>query len=267
MAKIKDTDLLLVNRGGVDHKAPKSELGIPTTVAELSDGDQYVTIIGLPDAIAGGDALDEYALKTELPTDNKDLANGANYITIDEVPEVDLDPYALKTEIPTDNASLTNGAGYITADDVEIEGALVFRGNVVNEGALPGDAVQGDLYYNEDDNHLYAKGDSGWHKVGQVDDVDLSLYALKTEIPTDNADLANGANYITLAEVPEVDLDDYALKTELPTDNADLANGAGYITVEALPKDVSDLNNDLGFITLSDLPDRVTIDELPELEG
>ena len=257
MAKIKASDLLVINRNNTDYKAEVSELGIPSVVSDLTNDAGYITVDEVPEV-----DLDPYALKTEIPTDNADLSNGAGYITLSEVPEVDLDGYATEEWV--------EGKKYITLDEVpdpDLEGALIFRGSVANESELPGDAVQGDLYYNEDDNHLYAKGDDDWHKVGQVDDIDLSVYALKTEIPTDNADLANGANYITLAEVPEVDLDDYALKTELPTDNADLANGAGYITVEALPKDVSDLNNDLGFITLSDLPDRVTIDELPELEG
>ena len=40
-------------------------------------------------------------------------------------------------------------------------------------------------------------------KVEIPEEQDLSAYALKTEIPTDNVDLANGAGYITLSEVPE----------------------------------------------------------------
>lgn len=44
---------------------------------------------------------------------------------------------------------------------------------------------------------------------------DLSEYALKTEIPTDNVDLANGAGYITLSEVPETpEFPDVYTKTE-----------------------------------------------------
>lgn len=49
------------------------------------------------------------------------------------------------------------------------------------------------------------------------DGPDLSSYALKSELPTDNADLANGAGYITAADVPEVpeapSLDGYATET------------------------------------------------------
>jgi len=262
MAKIKASDLLVINRNSTDYKAEVSELGIPSAVSELTNDAGYITLDEVPPAPDGG--------VPEAPNDGKEYARQSGAWTV--------------VTIPTDNSELTNGAGYITADQVEIEGALVFRGSVANEAALPGDAVQGDLYYNENDNHLYAKGDSDWYKVGQVDDIDLSLYALKTEIPTDNAGLSNGAGYITLAEVPEVELDDYALKSELPTDNAslsngagyitadalptdnaDLDNGAGYITAEALPKDTADLTNGAGYITLSDLPDRVTINELPAL--
>lgn len=109
MGKIKDTDLLLINRDGVDYNSPVEELSIPKKTSELD--------------------------------------NDANFITLSEVPEPDL------------------------------EGSLVFRGNVANEGALPGDAVVGDLYYNEDDQHLYARGESEWHKLGQIDDVNLDEYA------------------------------------------------------------------------------------------
>ena len=192
---IKGTDYLVVNRDNVDYKALVSDLNIPT--------------------------------------DNAELANGANYITLAEVPEVDLDDYALKTEIPVDNTELTNGAGYITLSEVpepDLEGALIFRGTVANEGELPGDAVVGDLYYNEEDGLLYAKGESEWHALGEVAEVDLDGYATETWVES--------KGYITIDEVPEVDLDPYALKTEIPTDNADLANGAGYITASDLPEDV-----------------------------
>lgn len=49
-------------------------------------------------------------------------------------------------------------------------------------------------------------------------------------VPTNNNQLANGANYITSAA-----LAGYALISQIPTDNAQLSNGAGYITAASLP--------------------------------
>ena len=86
-----------------------------TAVAAAQEGAENLTI-----------ELQTYAKKEDIPTDNKDLANGAKYITLAEVPAApeppNLDGYALKTEIPTDNKDLANGAGYITAEDVQAGG-------------------------------------------------------------------------------------------------------------------------------------------------
>ena len=72
-----------------------------------------------------------------------------------------------------DGSKLTN----LPIAEPDLDGALIFRGTVADEGSLPADAAVGDLYYNEDDSHLYAKGESEWHQVGSIDDVDLSEYA------------------------------------------------------------------------------------------
>ena len=47
----------------------------------------------------------------------------------------------------------------------------------------------------------------------------------------------------------------------IPTDNAQLTNGAGYITSASLPTKVSELTNDTGFITSADIPDAPTVDD------
>ena len=68
MGKIKDTDLLLINRDGVDYKSSVEELSIPHAVSELANDKEFITL-------------------TSVPTDNAELTNGANYITLDEVPD------------------------------------------------------------------------------------------------------------------------------------------------------------------------------------
>ena len=136
--------------------------------------------------------------KPSIPTDNAELTNGAGYITASDVPEVDLDGYATEDWVENKN--------YITIDQVPdpvLEGALIFKGNVANEGALPGDASVGDIYFNEEDSHMYAYGEDGqWHKLNTIDDVNLNGYATE--------DWVEAKGYITASEVPEVDLDDYA---------------------------------------------------------
>ena len=83
----------------------------------------------------------------------------------------------------------------------DLGGALFFRGSVPNEGALPLDAELGDIYYNEENEYLYAFGENGWVKLNEVE-VDLDGYATEEWV--------EAKGYITAAEVPEVNLDDYA---------------------------------------------------------
>ena len=83
----------------------------------------------------------------------------------------------------------------------DLGGALFFRGSVPNEGALPLDAELGDIYYNEENEYLYAFGEKGWVKLNEVE-VDLDGYATEEWV--------EAKGYITAAEVPEVNLDDYA---------------------------------------------------------
>jgi hypothetical protein len=184
MAKIQDTDLLVINRGGVDYKSPKSELGIPTKVGELENDKGYITAGEVPNVDLDSYATEEWVLTknyitlAEVPYVDLDgyateeWVEDKNYITLAEVPEVDLDGYATEEWVLTKN--------YITLEDVpepDLEGALIFKGNVENEAALPDDASQGDMYYNEADEHLYAKGETEWYKLATVDDIDLSKYA------------------------------------------------------------------------------------------
>ena len=97
--------------------------------------------------------------------------------------------------------------------------------------------------------------------------VDLSAYALKTELPTDNAQLANGAGYITAADVPEApevpSLDGYAKTEDIPTDNKDLANGAGYITAADVP-DAPEVPSLDGYATETWVGEQGYLTEVPE---
>ena len=272
---------------------------IPTDNSELANGagyitstslDDYTPTVDLADVATSGD-YDDLLNQPTIPTDNSELANGAGYLI-----NTDLDPYALKTElfsgsyndlsdtptIPSDNTELTNGAGYITLGEVpspDLEGALIFRGTVANQGELPVDAVVGDLYYVTADDELFGRGETQWHQLGSV--ADLSLYALKTDlddytptadlaavatsgsyndlsdkptIPTNNSELTNGAGYLVDADLDpyalKTDLDPYALKTELFSGSYnDLTNQP------TIPTDNDQLANSAGYITSAALDD------------
>ena len=78
--------------------------------------------------------------------------------------------------------------------------------------------------------------------------IELQSYAKKTEIPTDNKDLANGAGYITASDLPEgADLSDYA-----KTDYVDSADAALNDLIAANTKAIEELPT--GGIDWANLP-------------
>ena len=111
-------------------------------------------------------------------------AVGANQLTVDHNLVLNDAPISGAKNI-TANGDIQSTSGFFVGDGSkltnlptgDLEGSLIFKGTVADEGSLPADAAVGDLYYREDDQHLYAKGESEWHKVGKIEDVDLSGYA------------------------------------------------------------------------------------------
>ena len=78
-------------------------------------------------------------------------------------------------------------------------------------------------------------------------EVDLTPYALKSELPTKVSQLQNDSRFITLEEVPATDLSAYAKKTDIP-------DVSGFIT--SIPSEYiteSELNAK-GYLTEEDLP-------------
>ena len=113
MGKIKDTDLLLINRGGVDYNSPVEELSIPKKTSELDNDSNFITLADVPPAPEGG--------IPEAPTDGEQYARKGGTWAVVEIPEGfsgDYNDLTNQPTIPTDNAQLANGAGYITAGDI-----------------------------------------------------------------------------------------------------------------------------------------------------
>ena len=163
-----------------------------------------------------------------------------------------LPDYALKTEIP-------EGIQHITITDaselLNLETGLYIVDNVftVNTISYQQQSFGGTMsvrkdwhsytFINYGASLLYNDGDATWdciylafrseipsveglatedyvnEKIAAIPEVDLSGYALKSEIPTvptKTSDLTNDSGFITSADVPQVDLSNYALKTEIP---------------------------------------------------
>lgn len=211
--------------------------------------------------------------KTEIEAEIPSLSGYAteqwvldqNYIT-----GVDLSNYATKSEIPTiptSNTAFTNDAGYLTEHQhlktINNE-SLVGDGNIV----ISGDTDLTNYYTTAQTVNLVesaitvVEGEipslTGYATEQWVLDqnyitgVDLSNYALKSEIPTvptSNTAFTNDARYLTEHQslsgyateqwvldknyITGVDLSNYATKSEIPTvptSNTAFTNDAGYLT-------------------------------------
>ena len=113
---------------------------------------------------------------------------------------------AIYDAIPTNNNQLTNGAGYQTASQVN-----TLIGNAISDiqgisyqvvTSLPSTGEAGVIYLvansgsnpNIYDEYIYANGK--FEKIGTTD-VDLTDYALKSQIPTKVSQLTNDSKYLT----------------------------------------------------------------------
>lgn len=140
----------------------------------------------------------DYALKSSIPkvpTKTSDLVNDSGYITNVALPTV-----------PTKVSELANDKGYITGVPSEY----------VTDSELTAKKYATESYVIDKINNAQLGGGNG-----DGPDIDLSAYALKSDIPTEVSDLANDAGYVTesvvdskiSAQLGNVDLSDYATIT------------------------------------------------------
>lgn len=184
------------------------------------------------------------------------MTNGAGFITISQVPVIDLSPYATITyvnglvgglAIPTRTSDLVNNSGFIDINYLtwaNISGKPnLFSGNyndLTNKPFIPEDVS--DL---NNDLNFIDLSDLTWVNIsgkptlfsGDYDDL-----TNKPFIPSDTSDLTNGEGYITMAEVPFI-----------PTELSELNNDAGYITIGDVPTNNNQLVNGAGYITMADV--------------
>ena len=158
----------------------------------------------------------DYALKTEIPTNNNQLENGAGYVTEEEVNnKVTVSHNSLSTRItengaridtlredinnvgdsiPTDNAELTNGAGYVTDDDVSGKINVAYNSLNVELQALSNKVDEVESTVPTRTNQLY--NDSGFITETEVS----NTYATKASVTNLSAEVTSlGASVVRAA--------------------------------------------------------------------
>ena len=191
-----------------ENYALKSE--IPTNVSQLTNDAKYVT----------EEQSENFALKSEIPSledyATKDYVGGkiaeaqlGSGTGGDGNVNIDLSVYALKSDIPKKVSQLTNDKGYLT-EHQSLEG-----------------------YATED----YVDSKIEEAQLNSGNDIDLSEYAKKTDIPSLEGYATEDYVSTKIAEAQlnsgsgeDINLSEYAKKSEIPTSVSQLINDAGYLT-------------------------------------
>lgn len=181
-------------------------------------------------------------------------------------------------------------AGYDIQDaytKAEVDNKLTaiyrFKGNVNTYNDLPNkDLTVGDVYNALDTGANYGWTGNSWDKLGE--NIDLSPYALKTELPTKVSELQNDAGYLTqhqdISEKADVsyvntelakkqDAGDYALLSDIPTKTSELINDSGYLT--EIPEEFLTVEEaSIVYATQDEIAnkqDTLTFDEVPTADS
>ena len=97
--------------------------------------------------------------------------------------------------------------------NAKLSAVFHYKGTIPTVSDLPKSGVSvGDTYNVDFDGANYAWTGSEWDKLSET--IDLSGYALKTDVPSKVSEFENDAGYLTKHQ----SLEDYALKTDIPTD-------------------------------------------------
>lgn len=215
-----------------------------------------------------------------------DIPSLTNYVTTTQLEDA-LDDYALKTDIPENVSDLNNDAGYTTQTWVENQGYLtgINSSDVIAAlGYTPGTSNFSGNYNdltNKPDLSIYAESADLATVATTGDYSDLQN---KPNIPVSTSDLINDSGYITKSVN---NLDNYTLTSSLAavatsgsyndlTDTPTIGQGVLTIQVNGVkvkqfsanetaaktaniivPTKTSDLTNDSGFITSSDIPNNL----------
>ena len=257
---------------------------IPTNVSAFSNDANYVTenqlnahnYITTADIPAQVNAdwnatsgAAEILNKPTIPTTVSELTNDANYITINDIPDI--------PTVPENVSAFNNDAGYITAQDIPAIPTVP-----TNVSAFTNDA--GYLTSFTEQQVLTISNDTIFLTGGSFvklpaatsgfsgDYNDLTNKPTIPIVPENVSAFTNDAGYITMDSVPAI-----------PTNLSDLTNDAGYLTtytetdplfnawnkdyndlinkpqIPTVPENVSAFTNDAGYVTSEDIPEIPTI--------
>lgn len=207
--------------------------------------------------VADIEDMPDYALKTDIPTNTSDLINNSGFITIDEVPEVDLTGYATETFVTNKiaEASLGGGgevdlSGYATKD--ELNSSLATKSDTTHNH----DTVYAPIEHEHSqyltsvpseyvtDTELESKGYLTEHQ-------DISNLATKAEVQT-KADVNHiHSQYLTTIPteyITETELAD-ALSTKANT--SDIPSLEGYATETYVTNKIAEASLSGGEVDLS----------------
>ena len=223
---------------------------IPTKTSDLTNDSGFVAGSSLATVATSGD-YDDLANKPSIPTKTSDLTNDSGFLV-----QNDLTDYATKAEVPQNTSDLNNDSGFITSlvsnltnyylktetySKTEVDNLIgqIAQFHIQVVQTLPTQDIDTHTIYlvpNADGQthteYIYVNGD--WEVIGNTD-IDLSQYALKSELPTALSDLTNDVGFITSAA-----LANYYTKTEvnglIPTKTSDLTNDSGFVTTADITK-------------------------------
>ena len=209
--------------------------------------------------------------KPVIPTTVGELTNNANYITIEEVPaQVNADWNATegaaqilnKPELfDGDYNSLTNKPELFSGDYNDLTNTPTIPTVPTNVGAFTNDANYVTTTQLNDANYITAADvpaqvNADWNATEgaaqilnkpELFDGDYNSLTNTPSIPTTVSELTNDANYITINDVPEI--------PTVPTNVSAFNNDAGYITnadipeIPTVPTSVSVFTNDANYIS------------------
>lgn len=266
-ANVPTTTSQLVNNSGFITASDLPQ--IPTRTSQIINDSGYIT--GIPAQYITEEELYNMNFASQAFVTNKiaeaQLSGGSDGSGIDlsgYATKDDLLTKASVNELPRRTSQLTNDSGFITSIPLEY----------VTDSEL-----SAKNYANKD----YVSSAIASAQLGG--DVDLSAYALLTDIPTNVSELINDINYTTESEVDSkianalsngdinVDLSNYATNTDVSNAITPINEAIDSInenlTDYAKKDDIPTILNDAGYITSSGT-ERITrieiVTELPETE-
>ena len=222
------------------------ELGALTEIPS-----EYITESELNDKGYLTSIPDDYALKTDIPTNVSELNNDANYITLNEVPKTDLSDYYTKeevdgkipdvsnfiTSIPSEYITETelNDKGYIT----EIPSEYITESELNDKGYLTSIP---DTYITEDELTTALSDKVSQTALNEaIEGIDVGVKTINNTKGDINIKTINGESILGEGDIQiksDSEETDPIFDKWKNADNVIVGNGATYDTTDSVPEDL-----------------------------